>query len=339
MNWLAFYLFYHADRDRALLEFVQPAVRSLWLKEQIASFFFIRYALGGPHIRLRLLVNPGCESAVEEEVQLAAASFLARRPSTDSWDEATIRRINHTILANDAHEQEDAVYPDNFLRATPFRPEVDRYGGSGLLPHSLDLFAVSSVKALRYCNAYEHAARARRLSGACRLLARQLWSFADGDEALSVLQAFTASRKLDAILPHADSAYEARRSDFLSLLTTELEALGSPQAVPDLHDLASRQLAREASEADAEIRRRIGASQLHMTANRIGVTNAEEVYLGRLLERAAKDLATMKPAWWRSVADDRRRFLDSTRYSLTSLRRQILNDWLLPKSLSSPSPA
>lgn len=329
-NWNAFHLFYHGDRNRAILEFVQPTVCSLWQTGKIDSFFFIRYNLGGPHIRLRLHVGSGHAAAVEEEVRAAVSSFLERWPSTDSRDEETIRRINRTILSNDPHEHEDAVYPDNYLMAAPFRPEVERYGGWELLSSSLDFFAVSSAKALGYLSEHVAATRARQLSVACRILARQLWSFAeDEDEALGVLATFIASRKLAPILPQGDEAYEKRREDFLSLLAAELDVLSAPQAAPDLHDVASRRLSRKARGTDAATRLRIGASQLHMTANRIGFTNAEEVYLGRILERAARDLATTRPAWWRSVWDGLLQSHASVESPLDWLREQILTDYFL----------
>ena len=329
-NWHAFHFFYHAGWDRAVLGFVRPTICSLWHAGEIDNFFFIRYALGGPHIRLRLHVRPDNTQAVEEKVRAAASSFLARWPSTESRDEETIRRINRTILANDPHEHEDAIYPDNHLMAAPFRPEVERYGGWALLPRSLDFFAVSSVKALRFCTRHADATRARQLSFACRLLARQLGSFAaDDEEAFAVLAAFIASRKLAPILPYGDRAYEERRDNFLSLLTVEFEALSTPQVASDLDDAASRQLSWEAREADAETRCRIGASQLHMTANRIGVTNAEEVYLGRILERATQDLATTQPIWWRSVWSSLLRCHNPAESQLDQLRKQVLTDYCL----------
>ena len=40
----------------------------------------------------------------------------------------------------------------------------------------------------------------------------------------------------------------------------------------------------------------IGGSQLHMTANRLGVSNPEEVYLSRLLSRTWLDFQARQPA-------------------------------------------
>jgi hypothetical protein len=330
-DWRAFHLFYHADRDRVILEFVRPVVRLLWHAGEIDSFFFIRYALGGPHIRLRLHIRPGRVEVVEERVREVVSRFLAHWPSTESLNEESIRWTNRTILANDPHEHEDAVYPDNHLIPAPFRPEVERYGGMAMLSCSLDYFAISSVKALRYCTEHRLATRARQLPILFRILARQLWSFAAREEEVfALLAAFIASRKLAPILPHGDRAYEARKDDFLGLLATELDALSDPRATPDLNDAASQQLSWEARTATADTRCRIGASQLHMTANRTGVTNAEEVYLGRILERAARDLAIIDPVRWRSACRRLGKCHDSGEYQLGQIRRQILTEYFLP---------
>ncbi|HTG33394.1 MAG TPA: lantibiotic dehydratase C-terminal domain-containing protein [Thermoanaerobaculia bacterium] len=340
-DWRAFHLFYHAGLERAVLGFVRPVVRSLWAAGEIDSFFFIRYALGGPHIRLRLHVHPSRAAAVDEKIAATASSFLARWPSNDSRDEETIRRTNRTILANDPHEHEDLVYPDNHLIAAPFCPEVERYGGTALLPHSFDYFAVSSVKALRYCTRHYAETRARQLSSTFRILARQLWSFAsDEEEVFAVLAAFISSRRLAPILPHGDRAYEERRDDFISLLNAELDALSAAQAVSDLDDAASRQLSWEAREAAPDIRCRIGASQLHMTANRTGVTNAEEVYLGRILERAAQDIATTEPIRWRSIWDGLLRCHEPAERKLDQIRKQTLANYFLAEesAINPPVP-
>jgi hypothetical protein len=44
----------------------------------------------------------------------------------------------------------------------------------------------------------------------------------------------------------------------------------------------------------------VAASHIHMTANRLGVNNAEEIYLLRLLLRAYNSLRTAEPGIWKS---------------------------------------
>jgi len=84
-------------------------------------------------------------------------------------------------------------------------------------------------------------------------------------------------------------------------------------------------LAREIAGANAASRERVGTSQMHMTANRLGLSNPEEVYLGRLLVRAARDLLENEPGVRRQLSD-----LLATRKRGPAPPRQRLRDLLLP---------
>ena len=154
---------------------------------RIDAFFFVRYALGGPHVRLRLRVLPGLREIVLAEVERAAEGFLAAAPSAKSWEEEAIRRANESILASDPHETDDVVYPDNSFRVVPFRPEIERYGGPELYRASLDFFVLSSVAALELVLQQENAPRAARLGAAFRLLLLQAAGFAMDDAELADL--------------------------------------------------------------------------------------------------------------------------------------------------------
>lgn len=308
-GWRSYHLYYHADRDLLLCELVRPLVESLLAEGRIASFFFVRFALGGPHIRLRLRVAPGCEREVAEAVELAAAGFFARRPSLQPLTEEEIRRDNGPILATDANETDDAVYPDNSLREAPVRFEVTRYGGPVLLGPSVDFFAVSSAQALHFLSAVAGQPRARQLPGVCRLLLCQACGFAaDEEELLALLEYALAGwgRVLEPVVAEGDRLFERRRETFFSLVRGEIEELaraadpgpGSPLLLAE----AARRLAHAIGDA-GEVRRQIGMSQMHMTANRLGLLNPEEVYLGRALGRAARELAAADPAFWSGARD------------------------------------
>ena len=49
----------------------------------------------------------------------------------------------------------------------------------------------------------------------------------------------------------------------------------------------------------------ISASHLHMTCNRLGLLNAEEVYHGRLMARAADHVAVTRPQLWHRLWNQR----------------------------------
>jgi hypothetical protein len=299
--WRSYHLFYHGDRDRLLLELVRPLVSTLLADDDIDSFFFVRFALGGPHVRLRLRSLPARAETAAARVADRAAAFFARRPSLNPLDGEAIRRRNRLILARAPHERDDAVYPDNALRELPFRPEIDRYGGPQLLDFSLDFSALSSVAALRFLAAHGAEPRQQQIPVIFRLLVRQALGLARSCEELAILLRAPVESWGDSMAPavaRADQVFARRGQDLLRLLRTEIELLS---AAPETE--AARRLAWEVRGAPEDRRRRIAESHLHMTANRLGIEGAEEVYLARLLWRSAQALAASLPEAWKSLGE------------------------------------
>lgn len=303
-RWLAFHFHYHERQDRLLEELLRPLVASLVERGEIDSFFFVRYLLGGPHIRLRVRLC-GDGQAMAAEVRGTAERFFAAFPSRATLPEDKILAINREILNNDPTERDEAVHPDNFVRPAPFHPEIERYGGPELFPQSLAFFAISSCRVLRWL--HEKAGDpGSRLSFAFHLLALQaLGSSRDGQELLALLRYPMAGEAASALLVEkGDAAFERQKESHVQALRRRVEAIvDGPLFGGEL--LAERTLEGALREVGA--RRGILSSHLHMTANRLGLKNAEEIYLARLLWRTFGELAGSEPALWgqleRSLAE------------------------------------
>ena len=279
-SWVSGHLHYHESFVPVVRGFVQPLVASLVEDGSIDAFFFIRYGLGGPHVRLRLRVLPGARERALETMGEAALRFLELERSTRSLDEEAIRRRNAAFLADDPGEG-DAAYPDNSFRVVPFRPEVERYGGPDLFRASLDFFTLSSVAAIEFLSRHADAPRSVQLAQAFRLLLRQARGFAADETELADLLRYgvdSMGESLPRIVEKADAMARSQMDVFLSLFHD-----ASSSAASDLLALGARGLSHVARSAGRATRAAIGGSQLHMTANRLGLINAEEVYLSRLL--------------------------------------------------------
>jgi hypothetical protein len=332
-GWLAFQLFYHENRDRALRDFIAPSLVDLWRQGLIDSFFFVRYALGGPHLRLRVRVCPDQSEEVAAILERAAALFLARHPSTATWSEDRILKQNQSLLANDGEEEDCGVRPDNAFFRVPVRFEVERYGGPSLLGASLDFFALSSLFALRFLALHAETSPARRLPIMLRILARQAFGLAtDGDDLVDLLTyASRFGSPLASFSLRGDQVYETQQKAFHTLIIKEAGTLVQD---PSLETIAARHLRRAVANADATICRRITRSQMHMTANRLGLLNPEEVYLNRLLWRSIQDLADRAPGLWSDLCA----FLNSKTASVENYGDEIeLNDLLTHAMASCPS--
>ena len=285
----------------------EPVARALRRDGAVHRYFFVRYNLGGPHVRLRLEAAPGRGGEVAARVREAAAEFFARRPSLARLPDEAVRRENRAILADDplAADAEDTVHPDNSLHECPAAFEVERYGGPRLLRHSLDYFALSTVEVLRFLAAHGgEPASAARLTGGARLVVRQAWGMAH-DEAEFVELLEHAVRlmgdPLARFAAEGERAFASRGAALVRLLRDEMAELSAGAERPGparALSQAARSLAWSVRGAPAERRRAIAHSHLHMTSNRLGLLNPEEVYLGRMLHLAARALAAEDAPFW-----------------------------------------
>lgn len=298
-RWRSFHIHYHANLDRLLLDFLPPLLAALIDASEIDRFFFVRYELGGPHLRLRLRLaaapDPGLEQvgSASSRVAQRAAAFFRQHPSTRSRPPEQIQQHNEAILASDPYETDGTVYPDNHVRAVDLVPETDRYGGPSLQAVSFDYFTLSSVEALRFLHAHGGLPRARQLPLLFRLLAREAAGFArDADELLALVEySFTApGSAMSGIVQRGARLFDERKEFFCRLLESSIAT--KPEVVAPTADLgtAAYRLAAELVGVEPEIRLRIVSSQMHMTANRLGLGNPEEVYIAYLIWRAAQEL-------------------------------------------------
>jgi len=310
-RWHAHHFFYHGDLDVALRYFVRPAIAELIARRLIDSFFFVRYTLGGPHLRIRYRLAPETPlsaSAIGPILRQAATRFLERWRSTTILDPEKIRQESRAILAM-VSEESELYYEDNTLLPFPFKPEVDRYGGPELLEPSLDLFAISSAQALEAIRDPGWGSPGRRGAIVFRLLLRQAWGFARSEKELLLHLGYrlpVGQEIGDEIWSKADHDFEARREVYRALLKHELSLLAEAESTGDepawpaasfLYE-AARRLSHAVRGEAPETRWQIGHSQLHMTSNRLGFFPFQEMHLQRILWRAVRDLAEAEPTVW-----------------------------------------
>ncbi|HEX6969067.1 MAG TPA: lantibiotic dehydratase C-terminal domain-containing protein [Micromonosporaceae bacterium] len=139
-GWISVHVFYASNANPMLVECVQPLVDRLRAEGKISRYFFIKYWMEGPHVRLRVLPAPGVDpEAVRAEVSAAIDEFLRRRPALYEADQEGMADLyKQMFLAEYGQERWDATYgPDGVM---PFRPnntyhymdyerEFGRYGG------------------------------------------------------------------------------------------------------------------------------------------------------------------------------------------------------------------
>lgn len=133
-DWRSLHAFFHRPElgDALILE----ADRVLRSGSAPASWFFIRYAEGGPHIRVRVdAANP---SLVEElRARLSRICALPRDVDVDlGW-----------WRANAMPDPGGAAYDPGDVREIDYVPEIRRYGGADALAVNEQLFLISTSAA------------------------------------------------------------------------------------------------------------------------------------------------------------------------------------------------
>jgi len=269
-RWLSFHVSCPVDRDALLVEVVQPVAAGLWADGVADRFFFIRYPEGGEHIRLRLRV------AADRDAQAAADRALAGLGARC----AEFGRRRPGGAAN------PGVVPARF------EPEVERYGGPRWLPCALAFFALSSLDALAYVARWRGEPRAVQLTEILTRLARQAAGSArTAAELRGLADHVVAWRpRMAPIVARADRMFEARGAELTGRIREVLAAAAAVGATAapgtaEAQVVHARGLAVAVDGLDGDARWRALSSQIHMTANRLGLNPPEESYLSALLCR------------------------------------------------------
>lgn len=232
----------------------------------VDRLFFVRYFdAGGHHLRVRLRLDPtGAGDGDEVDRAGSIVGLVAKSCGLTAVAES-------------------------------FDPETARYGGAEFLSPALDFFAVSSLAALDWLA--EHAAepRPRQLSSILEILLAQAVAMARGLDELRGLVDYFADWRERASVPttKGDQVFDQRSETYEAWLRARIDATLSSSG--DRLIEGARALAQATRRlAGEELRAALG-SQMHMTGNRLGLLNAEESYLTRLLSRSLARATEVDP--------------------------------------------
>jgi thiopeptide-type bacteriocin biosynthesis protein len=140
-DWISIHIFYHGDQNYLIVNCIAPLVEELREQGLIRRYFFIKYWVEGPHVRLRFL--PARDADVEKLKWLAEqaiTSFLQRRPALYSLGYDTFAPIYKNMFVGEYGEArwkevygDDGVMPlrpNNTFDYIEYEPEFFRYGGA-----------------------------------------------------------------------------------------------------------------------------------------------------------------------------------------------------------------
>lgn len=285
-TWLSAHIFWTGPLDELLRGCVAPVVAYASWHRLATRIFFIRYAEGGPHIRLRL-------SVASAEAQHELTAYLLAQV-------ADFQRSMPPKLAEAAPVRVSFV---------PYEPETARYGGPVGLPLAEAFFEASSRAALHWLGSQELATSANCLPtalllhsifvGAClpptlatKWLAQYTNDWLPHDPQVGLPQPAEQAAWRALFAEH----YQRQRAALRELVQPYWPATAPAQPLRPRWLASFRVAARRAAKSyqravpDPARRQAIYASLLHMTNNRLGVPNHDEAFVAYLLGAAIQDL-------------------------------------------------
>lgn len=322
LRWRSLHAFHHGDLDDLLRVAVLPTVAELVARRLIDCWFFLRYWEGGPHVRVRIRPVPGAEAVAAEHLRSALSGYLDDHPPAVEMHPEVYRRMAASLAGGESMgSYEKVLRPQGSVVEIAYRPETEVFGTGPAMIAAEQHFARSSAMAAEIITAGMTPGQRRglvwsmivttlaslepdrdRLGAQLRVeLGReQVPAGLDGLSAVDPAEAYrrqapALAARLDRLWPivtadpvprldEAGLALELRWRAALYDLAGTLRASGA-DALPST--AAGSPLARVLGEVgpDEQVVAAILARCLHLLANRLGVSVADEMYLGYLAAR------------------------------------------------------
>ncbi len=328
-GWISLHVFYAANANPVLVECVGPLVARLRARGLLRAWFFIRYWLEGPHVRLRLLpADPSAAGELADAAQEAIEAFLRERPALYEEDrDSSVDLYKNMFLAEYSEERWNDLYgadgempfrPNNSVARIAYERELDRYGGPAGMELAEWHFQESSELVLTLLETTNVHVRTVLLGQAAQLTAGLCFALLrDQDEVARFLTRYRTMWETSYQEP-SDSQHERFDRSYARMRERLVPRIRHVRdSALGVGDTASTPLERSWLSHCAELRERVlklsdagaltfrdGAvpdpqaalaivlsSYIHMTNNRLGASILDEIYLSYVLCKALSDLA------------------------------------------------
>jgi thiopeptide-type bacteriocin biosynthesis protein len=319
--WISVHIFYSSNGNPLLADCVAPLVAKLRARGLISRYFFIRYWLGGPHVRLRLLPAEGAGAdAVRAVVEEDIRAFLARRPALYEIDKKQLAPLYRTMYEAEYGAEDFAArvgegglpfYENNTFHYIDYEPEFDRYGGEAGVELAERHFEVSSDIVLKLVRETNMHLRTIMMGHSVQMMLQMCYAFF-GDEArvaefLARYRAFwetSYAQGSERLYPGFDRKYDNMAVKLRGRVeeVRRLNADGDHGGTESEHKWIAHmkelrdEVVRLASEGRLRLRAEVEDPQvalavllsgyMHMTNNRLGVSILDEIYLSYIIGRA-----------------------------------------------------
>lgn len=325
-EWQATHVFYASNANPMLVEGVAPLIERLRERGLIERWFFIKYWLEGPHVRLRVLPAASADpDEVRAEVDAALQAFLRRRPALYEADSNGMGDLYKRMFVAEYGEQRwEESYSDgqmpfranNSCHVMPYEREYSRYGGPAGMQLGEWHFETSSDHVLGLLSDTNVHVRTVLLGLSVQLSTAMCFAFLrDGERVARFLDDYRAfwetsyQENSDDYHVSFDKSYTRMATELAERVVSTAGAavagdatgLGPAQQRWVRHSIELRQRAERLATAGALVFQRgpvsdvdgalavLLSSYMHMTNNRLGVSILDEIYISYVLRLAILD--------------------------------------------------
>jgi thiopeptide-type bacteriocin biosynthesis protein len=324
-EWISLHVFYAANANPVLVHCVGPLTAELRERGLLAKWFFIRYWLEGPHVRIRLLPSaPEHAETVLRTAEERLAAYLRRRPALYEEDrDASADLYKNMYLAEYTQEMWDADYgpegtmpfrDNNSVHLMSYDREYARYGGPQAMELAESHFQTSSEYVLTLLRTTNVHVRTALLGQSAQLMLALCLTFLPDEEAVATFLTRYRTMWETSYQESSEGQHEkfdasyARMRERLVQRVRQVRAgvRDLPGAAPTARERAWIQHAAELRDDilelahDGKLAFREGrtpddpqdalavvlSSYVHMTNNRLGVSILDEIYLSYVLRNA-----------------------------------------------------
>lgn len=140
-KWLSLYIYYKNEQKKdEFIQLISDKMEFLIQAKLIEKWFFIRYWEGGPHIRLRILIDPKNNQFIINFIN-DLKKFIYDNPNKDKFSK--IEYLKNIKKFQDKNSN-FLWHEDGDIIKVPYVPEYKRYGGIDLMPLTETMFQYST---------------------------------------------------------------------------------------------------------------------------------------------------------------------------------------------------
>lgn len=278
--WFSFHMFCHdTSKHTELIKKVSNVLENLVQIKKISKWFFIRYWIGGPHIRIRFEVNN--DFTVDDKQKLINTLVIMNNENVDfQLNRELYYSINKAGLHETTIEEKDFPwFSSGLVEEIEYIPEISRYGGDLLIGTSETGFHISSKLSLRFIE-LSMTKKIIMSAAVMRLITEMLFGnensySAFNDASLNWKRTFSLSDNSDFLRNICDVV----NKELLDKATEIIENYSEIRSYLSVLSSIKEQLNND------EYFKSILFSHYHMFNNRIGISPAIEMFIFSALKK------------------------------------------------------